>query len=174
MILLYIWIVMPKNMNLSSVFTWEKWCTTIISYFWNPLTLNAGVTCLLVQFFSPNRQPLCAVWPCCHTCGTTPKAFLHVCRETELQETPSMEMSPSVEARRSRAESRVLFPEPVRPSRPIWETKTNNNKIKISSLLNIWNAQDTINTCRMNSWHETKCWLEMFGLLFFLRPCSNN
>lgn len=70
----------------------------------------------------------------CHgcTCGTTPKAFLHVCRETELQETPSMEMSPSVEARRSRAESRVLFPEPVRPSRPIWET---NKQKKISSLL---------------------------------------
>lgn len=53
------------------------------------------------------------------TCGTTPKAFLHVCNETELQEMPSMEISPSVEARRSRAESRVLFPEPVRPSRPI-------------------------------------------------------
>lgn len=30
-----------------------------------------------------------------------------------------MEISPSVEARRSRAESRVLFPEPVRPSSPI-------------------------------------------------------
>lgn len=55
-----------------------------------------------------------------HTCGTTPKAFLQVCRETELQETPSMEISPSVEARRSRADSRVLLPEPVRPSRPTY------------------------------------------------------
>lgn len=53
------------------------------------------------------------------TCGTTPKAFLHLCRGTEFQETPSMEISPSVEARRSRAERRVLFPEPVRPSSPI-------------------------------------------------------
>lgn len=54
------------------------------------------------------------------TWGTTPKAFLHLCRGTEFQETPSMEISPSVEARRSRAESRVLFPEPVRPSSPIY------------------------------------------------------
>lgn len=68
------------------------------------------------------------------TCGTTPKAFLHVCRETELQETPSMEISPSVEARRSRAESRVLFPEPVRPSRPIY-TNTQEHFEKLNELI---------------------------------------
>ena len=70
------------------------------------------------------------------TCGTTPKAFLHVCSVTEFQETPSMEISPSVEARRSRAESKVLFPEPVLPNTPTYGQQQTYTEIRICTIIN--------------------------------------
>lgn len=73
----------------------------------------------LVFSLAPGSDWMCAFFLRL-TWGTTPKAFLQVWRGTEFQETPSMEMSPSVDASLSRAESRVLFPDPVLPRTPTW------------------------------------------------------